>query len=88
MILNDPEKQPQHTLIASWQVLALGCIGQWLVKPALGVTLASTLVPALDLPAQVATGLILVSSRADTPCLSELRLATFCSAMIWATASC
>lgn len=43
------------------QLLLLGVIGQWLVKPALGMLLASSLVPILQLPSQVATGLILVS---------------------------
>ena len=44
------------------QLLILGIIGQWIVKPLLGMLLASTVVPALGLPTEVATGLILVGS--------------------------
>lgn len=44
------------------QLLLLGVIGQWVVKPLLGMLLASTVVPALRLPSEVATGLVLVSN--------------------------
>lgn len=52
------------------QLLLLGIVGQWLVKPALGMAIASTLVPALGLPTQVATGLVLVSVYAAALCSS------------------
>lgn len=38
----------------------MGSVGQWLVKPFLGLVLATTLVPLLGLPHAVGTGLILV----------------------------
>ena len=38
----------------------MGSLGQWLVKPFLGLVLATTLVPLLGLPHAVGTGLILV----------------------------
>lgn len=44
------------------QLLLLGVMGQWVVKPLLGILLASTVVPALRLPTEVATGLVLVCS--------------------------
>ena len=43
---------PQHILV--------GCVGQWVIKPVLGLILALTLVPMLGLPTAVGTGLILV----------------------------
>ena len=43
---------PQHILV--------GCVGQWVIKPVLGLVLALTLVPMLGLPTAVGTGLILV----------------------------
>ncbi len=42
----------------------MGTLGQWLVKPALGVLLATTVVPWLGLPHAVGTGLILVRRSA------------------------
>ena len=44
----------------SVQNIAVGVACQWLVKPALGVLVATTLVPALRLPQAISTGLILV----------------------------
>lgn len=51
----------EAVLVVCMQLLLLGTVGQWVVKPVLGILLASTLVPALKLPSEVATGLILVS---------------------------
>ena len=42
----------------------MGTVGQWLVKPALGVLVATTVVPLLGLPPAVGTGLILVRRSA------------------------
>ena len=50
------------------QLLLLGVVGQWVVKPLLGISLASTVVPALRLPSEVATGLVLVGSRRVAAC--------------------
>lgn len=47
------------------QLLLLGVIGQWVVKPLLGILLASTVVPALRLPNEVTTGLVLVGSQSS-----------------------
>ena len=44
-----------------WQDILVGTLGQWVVKPALGLLLAVTVVPLLGLPHAVGTGLILVS---------------------------
>lgn len=44
------------------QLLLLGVVGQWVVKPLLGILLASTVVPVLRLPSEVASGLVLVCS--------------------------
>jgi predicted Na+-dependent transporter len=44
------------------QHILVGSVGQWLIKPLLGLVLALTLVPMLGLPNAVGTGLILVSS--------------------------
>jgi len=50
------------------QDIVVGTLGQWLVKPALGVLLATTVVPLLGLPPAVGTGLILVRRSAlDQP---------------------
>ena len=45
------------------QNIAVGAIAQWLVKPALGLLIASTVVRAMQLPQAVATGIILVSGN-------------------------
>lgn len=50
--------QPRPVLL---QNIAVGAAAQWLLKPALGLLLASTVIPAMQLPQSVATGLILVS---------------------------
>ena len=47
------------------QLLLLGVMGQWVVKPLLGILLASTVVPALRLPNEVATGLVLVCNQSS-----------------------
>ena len=46
------------------QPILVGNIGQWILKPLLGVFLAKFMVPFLGLPQAVATGIILV--RIDT----------------------
>ncbi|KAK9816977.1 hypothetical protein WJX72_007732 [[Myrmecia] bisecta] len=61
-------KTPQHILV--------GVIGQWLIKPLLGVLLASTLVPALGLPPAVSTGLVLVS------CVSGAQLSNYATFLV------
>ncbi|KAL0026753.1 hypothetical protein WJX79_010138 [Trebouxia sp. C0005] len=58
------------------QLLLLGVVGQWIVKPLLGITMASTLVPALNLPSEVATGLVLVS------CVSGAQLSNYATFLI------
>ena len=62
------------------QLFLLGVIGQWLVKPALGMLLASTLVPALHLPSQVATGLMLVSMHLLVPLCKAAHTTACCQA--------
>lgn len=52
-----------HGICPVAQLLLLGVVGQWVVKPLLGIILASTVVPALRLPSEVATGLVLVCSH-------------------------
>lgn len=47
------------------QYIAVGSVGQWLIKPLLGLILALTLVPILGLPNAVGTGLILVRCYPD-----------------------
>ena len=46
------------------QHIMVGCVGQWVIKPLLGLVLALTLVPMLGLPNAVGTGLILVRTPA------------------------
>ncbi|KAL0026743.1 hypothetical protein WJX79_009671 [Trebouxia sp. C0005] len=58
------------------KLLLLGVVGQWIVKPLLGITMASTLVPALNLPSEVATGLVLVS------CVSGAQLSNYATFLI------
>ncbi|KAL0051459.1 hypothetical protein WJX82_007853 [Trebouxia sp. C0006] len=58
------------------KLLLLGVVGQWIVKPLLGIILASTLVPALNLPPEVATGLVLVS------CVSGAQLSNYATFLI------
>ena len=69
--------------VMSLQLLLLGIIGQWLVKPALGMALASTLVPLLGLPSQVATGLVLVSLHAGCSDLPVFRCLHVLGASFW-----
>ena len=54
------------------QLLLLGVIGQWVVKPLLGILLASAVVPALRLPSEVATGLVLVGNHPLTAQICSL----------------
>ena len=56
-----------HVRCLCLQLLLFGVVGQWVVKPLLGISLASTLVPALRLPTEVATGLILVQHLMQAP---------------------
>ncbi|KAL0031573.1 hypothetical protein WJX77_007741 [Trebouxia sp. C0004] len=58
------------------KLLLLGIVGQWIVKPLLGIILASTLVPALSLPSEVATGLVLVS------CVSGAQLSNYATFLV------
>ncbi|DBB16249.1 TPA: hypothetical protein ACH3X3_014570 [Trebouxia sp. C0006] len=58
------------------KLLLLGVVGQWIVKPLLGIILASTLVPALNLPPEVATGLVLVS------CVSGAQLSNYATFLV------
>ena len=46
------------------QHIVVGSVGQWVVKPLLGLVLALTMVPMLGLPNAVGTGLILVRTPA------------------------
>ncbi|EIE24614.1 SBF-domain-containing protein [Coccomyxa subellipsoidea C-169] len=58
------------------QYIAVGAVGQWLVKPLLGLILALTLVPMLGLPNAVGTGLILVS------CVSGAQLSNYATFLV------
>jgi len=58
------------------QDIVVGTLGQWLVKPALGVLLATTVVPLLGLPPAVGTGLILVRHSALDQASRSPRLST------------
>jgi hypothetical protein len=49
------------------QDILIGTLAQWLIKPALGVLLATSLVPLLKLPPAVGTGLILVGASRPPP---------------------
>ena len=46
--------------LSALQHIAIGTAAQWVIKPALGVLTASTLVPLLSLPSAIGAGLILV----------------------------
>lgn len=64
------------TVFKAPKLLLLGTFGQWVVKPVLGTLVASSLIPALKLPPQVATGLILVS------CVSGAQLSNYATFLI------
>ena len=53
------------------QPLAIGSIGQWLIKPILAYLIALTFVPLLHLPPAVGTGLILVTAPEGLPASSH-----------------
>lgn len=53
----------------------MGSVGQWLVKPLLGLVLATTLVPLLGLPHTVGTGLILVRAS----CYARSKRMRYCT---------
>ncbi|KAL3142608.1 hypothetical protein ABBQ38_002924 [Trebouxia sp. C0009 RCD-2024] len=66
------------TVFKTPKLLLLGVVGQWVVKPLLGIILASTVVPALRLPSEVATGLVLVS------CVSGAQLSNYATFLVHA----
>ncbi|KAL3152228.1 hypothetical protein ABBQ32_001310 [Trebouxia sp. C0010 RCD-2024] len=64
------------TVFRTPKLLLLGVVGQWVVKPLLGILLASTVVPVLRLPSEVASGLVLVS------CVSGAQLSNYATFLV------
>lgn len=56
---------------ASLQHILVGSLGQWIVKPLLGLTTAASVVPLFGLPAAVGNGIVLVR----TTCSNMTRIA-------------
>ena len=70
-----------------WQDILVGTLGQWVVKPALGLLLAVTVVPLLGLPHAVGTGLILVSPPVQ-PILTWTAALHFFGSSAWVATLC
>ena len=69
-------------LLHEVQDLLVGTVGQWVIKPLLGVATAATLVPLLCLPSSIGSGIILVSCVSGAQVYPGLNLRVQSSAFV------